>query len=237
MRERPLIPKPAQVSISDSIQRLWLQRLRISTQDRYMGVPMLKLPEDLRVYEHLLWISRSNVVIELGCHAGGSALWFRDRLAALAAYGRIDRPLVISIDARIDAPVQAFEERDPNWRESIALVEGDVRDPGLPEEVRRLVPPGSRCLVTEDSAHTYETTHAALRGFSAFVPVGGFFVVEDGCVDVEEMRPLHRPHWPRGVLPAIRDWIQEERGRFQVRRDLELYGLSANVEGYLERVA
>jgi len=42
--------------------------------------------------------------------------------------------------------------------------------------------------------------------------------------------------WPRGVLPAITDWLAGQPS-FRVRRDLELYGLSCNPEGYLERFA
>ena len=46
---------------------------------------MLKFPEDLRVYEHLLWQTAPSTVIEVGVKDGGSALWFRDRLRTLAA--------------------------------------------------------------------------------------------------------------------------------------------------------
>jgi hypothetical protein len=54
----------------------------------------------------------------------------------------------------------------------------------------------------------------------------GFFVVEDGYVDVEPMRL--RQDWPRGVLPAIREWRATPEGRqFKIRRDLELYGVLA----------
>jgi len=45
-----------------------------------------------------------------------------------------------------------------------------------------LIPPGARCLVSEDTAHSYETTRAALDGSPQFVSIGSFFVVEDGCV-------------------------------------------------------
>lgn len=87
--------------------------------------------------------------------------------------------------------------------------------------------------MVEDSAHVYDTTWAALAGF---VPEGGFFVVEDGCVDVEEMRPDES--WPRGVLPAARDWLRTPEGEdFAVRRDLELYGISCHPEGILQRRA
>jgi hypothetical protein len=99
--------------------------------------------------------------------------------------------------------------------------------------------PGVECtsaevLVTEDSAHVYETTWSALTHFSPFVQPGGYFVVEDGCVDVEEMRA--DPTWPRGVLPAIDEFLASPEGEpFAVRRDLERYGMSCHVGGFLQR--
>ena len=98
----------------------------------------------------------------------------------------------------------------------------------------RFSPKGPDASSSTIPRHTYETTMAALRGFSQFVPPGGFFVIEDGCVDVEELRV--DPDWPRGVLPALHEWLASEPGQaFVVRRDLEAYGLSTNREGFLQR--
>ena len=229
------LPPPARLDLDRPARELWLERIEHVLRDSYVGVPLWKLAEDLRTYEHLLWLARPDAVIEIGASGGGSALWFRDRLRTLAAYGAAAaEPRVISIDLDVSGAGERLAAVDPDFADTIALVAGDVTDPELPERVRDLLPPGAGCLVIEDSAHLYETTAAALRGFSSFVPPGGFFVVEDGCVDVEEMR---LPGWPRGVLPAIRDWLGTEDGsRFRVRRDLELYGMSSNPGGYLQRV-
>jgi cephalosporin hydroxylase len=125
------------------------------------------------------------------------------------------------------------EAVDPR-HEGIVMLEASVGQPGLPDRVANLVPPGSRCLVVEDSAHVYETTRAALDGFHDFVTPGGFFVVEDGCVDIEELRLS--PDWPRGVLPAVHDFLATPAGEaFIVRRDLELYGVTCHPSGFLQR--
>jgi cephalosporin hydroxylase len=136
---------------------------------------------------------------------------------------------VISVDIDHDSARENLA-RTPS--EEIELVTGDVRDAATVATVGRLV--GDRCLVIEDSAHEYDTTYAALDSFARFVPAGGFFVVEDGCVDVDAMRLDDA--WPRGVLPALHDWLATEPGRaFRVRRDLELYGVSCHPEGFLQR--
>lgn len=85
----------------DSLRSYWQARARQHTQDSYAGVRLSKFPEDLRVYEHLLWLDAPDAVIEIGTQFGASALWLRDRLRALRAYGRIaSEPRVISLGHR-----------------------------------------------------------------------------------------------------------------------------------------
>ena len=212
-----------------------MTRAAQAVRDVYAGAPLLKLPEDLRVYEHLLWASTPQVVIEIGAAGGGSSLWFRDRLRTLASYRRISDPLVVTIELDPSRTIDGLESADPDWRSSIRLVAGDVCDPATAQQVRDIVPPGAQVLVSEDSAHVYETTWSALTYFSPFVQPGGYFVVEDGCGDIEELRL--EDSWPRGVLRALHDWLATEQGQtFRARPDLELYGLTTNVEGYLQRV-
>jgi cephalosporin hydroxylase len=230
-------PPPAvEIALGDRVADLWAARAQQVLWDSYAGVPMAKFPEDLRVYEHLMWLSRPDVVIEIGAYRGGSALWFRDRLRTLAGYGRSRNPRVISLELDAAPALSAIAGADPGYAASITVVEGDVRDERSARAVERLVPSGARCMVVEDSAHTFETTMAALANFSSFVEVGGFFVVEDGCVDIEQMRVSE--DWPRGVLPALQRWLEgPQGGSFRVRRDLEVYGISCHPRGFLQRIA
>lgn len=212
----------------------WMDRVVQHTQDSYAGLGLAKFPEDLRAYEHIMWARPPAVVIELGTSFGASALWFRDRLRLLQAYGRLDSVKVISVDLDIEEPRALLADADPDFDQTITLIAGDVRDPELPDVVATHVPPGAPCLVVEDSAHVYDTTIAALQGFSRFVARGGFFVVEDGYVDLKDHRPPGAI--PHGVLPAVRDWLKTREGRrFIVDRDLEMYGISSHPQGFLRR--
>jgi cephalosporin hydroxylase len=226
----PRIPGAAGWSLDDPVAELWRSRLRLAFFDSYAGVPLQKLPEDLRVYEHLLWAGRVDAVVEVGTGAGGSALWFRDRLRAFRGYGRCAGSLVVSVDIDLSRAREHLSAREPD----IVLIEGDVRDPSLPERVAAALPAGARCLVVDDGAHTYEATSAALRGFARFVPPQGWFVVEDGVVDEEPLRI--DPEWPRGVQRAVADWLETPEGAdFAVDRELESYGFTCNHRGYLHR--
>ena len=65
---------PIETRLGETLREYWLGRAAAHTADSYAGIPLSKFPEDLRVYEHLLWELRPDVVIEIGTHHGGSAL-------------------------------------------------------------------------------------------------------------------------------------------------------------------
>lgn len=236
--KRPLAagPVPIEERLQKSVRSYWFERGGQHIEDSYAGVLLRKLPEDLRVYEHLLWDDRCNVVIEIGTLRGASALWFRDRLRTMAAYGLISDFRVVTIDVNAEDARPYLDRADPSWEEHISLVSGDVCDEELPARIAEMLPREARCFVIEDSAHVYATTMAALAGFSPFVPPGGFFIVEDSYVDIEAMR--RHDNQPRGVLPAVADWLASPAGlQFTTRRDLELYGVTCFPKGVLQRSA
>jgi cephalosporin hydroxylase len=109
------LPRAVRSEITtDSLLEYWRARVAQHTTDSYAGVGLSKFPEDLRTYEHLLWLQRTDTVIEIGTQAGGSALWFRDRLRTLASYKRITQePRVISIDLDQTRAREKLQRADP----------------------------------------------------------------------------------------------------------------------------
>jgi cephalosporin hydroxylase len=213
----------------------WSTRIEQHRHETYAGVPLMKFPEDLRTYERILWESAPQVVIELGVFHGGSALWLRDRLFDLQRYRSGPAPLVIGVDVDLADARRHFEALPPAAAARIDLVAGDVGDPDVLDAVRAMVPAGADVLVIDDAAHDARTTRAALEGLAPLIRGGGFFVVEDTCVDVEPLRVY--PDWPRGAGTALEAWLAEDPlgRRFQRRADLQAYGLTCHPGGVLQR--
>jgi cephalosporin hydroxylase len=229
---------PIEKELDTPVVEYYLERVRIHMDDSYAGVRMRKFPEDLRILEELIWECRIDTVLEVGLGLGGSALWFRDRLRTLATYGHIATPLVISVDVRTGAAREAMSAADPQWTESIRLVEGDVCDPEVAARVYEHIPPGARVLVVDDSAHMYESTMATLTQFASLVPLHGYVVIEDGHRDLDGMLPAEVPGKAHGVLQAITDFLDGDgAGRFVPRRDLERYVVTSNPRGWLQRIS
>jgi cephalosporin hydroxylase len=204
---------------------------------------MWKLPEDLQLYEHLLWESKATAVIELGAAHGGSALWFRDRLKAMMRYHSPGKePLVISVDQTIGFAWGNCSKIDPAYAYTMKFLRADVRDADLADQIRPFLREDDRVLVSEDSGHTYDTTYAALGSCSEFISPGGFFVVEDTWTSVREMWPdepddMQKGWLGMGCLEAVDAWLADNEG-FTRRTEIEgWYGLTAFPGGWLQRKA
>jgi cephalosporin hydroxylase len=201
-------------------------RARILNQihyvDLYKGVRILKFPEDLRTYERLIEDSKPEVIVELGVESGGSSIWFADRLDSLCGGGEI-----IGVDLDINqAKKQVVEDK------RITLIQGDLNSPEIIEKVKKAVA-GRKAMVIEDAAHTLECTGSALENYWNLVPIGGWFIVEDGIVDIEPLRQYEKS--PRGVIAAIDGFMETEIGKKFTRLRLAPYGITANPGGWLQR--
>ena len=124
---------------------------------------------------------------------------------------------------------------DPAKVDPHALLTNYNIDSLMVVELKNSLEDALETLISPTAVFQYPTI-AALSGFARFVAPGGYLVVEDGVVDVEDLRLL--PDWPRGVHRAIDEFLSGDRGREFVRRaDLEPYGLTSHPGGYLQRRA
>ncbi len=225
-------------SLSLPLGDYYLERIRVHMDETYVGIRMRKFPEDLLMYERVLWEQSIETVVELGTGHGGSALWFRDRLRTFSHYRASAPPLVITVDQDTEVARTLLPQTDPGYDETIKLITGDIRDSALVDVVNNAIPDGTRVLVIEDAAHTYETTLAALNNFAHLVPPNGYFVVEDGHRDYPGMLPPDMKPADRGPLVAIDEWLRTPQGEsFNIQRDREKYLVTSNPRGWLQRAA
>lgn len=183
---------------------------------RYRGVPMLKNPFDLALYPMLLECAQPQTLIEIGTHAGGSALWFADQRPGMQ---------VLSIDLQTPEGVS---------HPSVEFLRGDAHRLGeVLTDMESLARP---LLVIEDSSHMAGTTAAVLDFFDRWMHPGEYVVVEDGILT--DMRVAAA--YGGGPLRAIHDFLARTHGRYEIDRTFcDYYGRNVtwNVDGYLRRIA
>lgn len=182
----------------------------------YLGRKVLKSPFDWIVARDLVFDTRPDVIVEIGCYEGGFTLWLAHLLDAMGSDAEI-----IGIDIK-ETPLAVEHPR-------ITWVIGDCLDPATLDRVTSLCA-GRRGMVFEDSDHKYLVAKATLDAYARYVKTGCYFVVEDTCVEF-----LNLPPFP-GPLNAVKEFVENQQGAFVIDRSREKYVMTYNPMGYLLRV-
>lgn len=218
-----------------ALSRIWLRELtphKYAYNFKWMGRPIIQLPQDMMAMQEILWEVKPDLVIETGVAHGGSVLYYAS-LLELMGHGE-----VLGIDIDIRAHNRESIEAHP-MSKRVRLLQGSSIDPGMTEQVRHLAQ-GKRVLVVLDSNHTHEHVLSELNAYAPLVSPGSYCVVMDTLV--EDM-PAHlstsdRP-WGPGNNPktAVQSFLKDHP-EFQVNEDLEAkLLLSVAPSGYLRRIA
>lgn len=219
-------PEPVGISYTEPVRDYWKRRLIQHHYDYYKDRHLMKLPEDLRTYQHLIERVQPEVILELGTGFGASAVWFADQLDTFCGGGSV--VTVGNHEIPRDLSVHEKFLDDPR----ITFVMGDLMEPDIAVWVHDLCA-GKRVMVSEDSAHTRRSTLTALLAYSDLVAKGSWFVVEDGIVDEPEITIWEGT----GVQPGIADFLLTEQGQRFRQHNLNLYGITMHFNGWLEAIA
>jgi cephalosporin hydroxylase len=159
----------------------------------WLGVPILKLPQDLWAYQELLFTCRPTLIIECGACSGGSALYFAHLMDAMESNGRI-----ISIDVTV--PAHGFPEHP-----RVEYLIGSSTAGEMVDRVRGMIRPGDKVMVILDSDHSQRHVAAELDRYAGFVTLGQYLICEDTNVNGH---PVNRAHGP-GPMEALSEWLPE----------------------------
>jgi cephalosporin hydroxylase len=184
----------------------------------WLGVPVLKCPLDLWIYQELVWSLRPDVIVETGTFKGGSAYFFAT-VCELIGHGRV---VTIDIEPQESRPVH----------DRIEYVTGSSIAAPVLEHVRKATGAAATTLVVLDSDHSFFHVLPELRAYSQFVTEGSYLVVEDTNIDGVPVRPEDG----RGPNEAVEAFLAET-DRFERDPSLEKFFLTFNPGGFLRCVA
>lgn len=179
-----------------------LARTRYSYFFRWMGIPVIQLPQDLIAMQEIIWEVKPDLIIETGVAHGGSVVFYASMLAMMGLPGQ-----VVGIDIDIRAHNRAAIEAHP-MAERIELLEGSSVEDVIITRVRELAAGKQRVLVTLDSMHTHEHVLRELELYAPLVTVGSYLVVFDTAIaDVGEEyfqdRPWNHANNPKTAVHAF----------------------------------
>lgn len=183
---------------------------------RYRGIPTLKCPLDLWVYQELITTVRPALIIETGTHEAGSALFLADQ-CELQGNGH-----VVTIDT-------LWADRPSHSR--LTYLGGRSTDDHILTAVQSLVPSEGPVMVILDSDHSHGNVSAELSAYSRFVTVGSYLIVEDTSMCGNPILP----NAESGPMSAVEEFLQSTKA-FQPDSACEKFLLTFNPSGYLRRV-
>jgi cephalosporin hydroxylase len=184
----------------------------------WLGFTALKTPQDLWIYQEILFETTPDLIIETGTFRGGSALYLATVCEALGQ-GR-----VVSVDINQPADLPKHPR--------IEYLAGSSVDSALVTEIHDRVGSSDQVMVLLDSDHSRDHVLEELRAYGPLVTEGCYLIVEDTNINGH---PVAR-HWGAGPMEAI-DAYLAEGAPFAVDRDREKFMLTFNPRGFLRRVS
>ena len=214
-------PDPDSVAgIIDQFHRLYYDagKLRETWVDTFwLGVPILKCPLDLWIYQEIIFEKRPDVIIESGTASGGSALF----LASMCDLVNNGKVITIDIEDREDRP----------QHERIVYLLGSSISKEIVSQVKGLISDKDEVMVILDSDHHKEHVLNEIRIYHKLITKGNYLIVEDTNINNHPVYPEFGP----GPMEAVEEFLKENR-EFVADKNREKFYLTFNPKGYLIKI-
>jgi cephalosporin hydroxylase len=162
----------------------------------WLGVPIIRLPDDVVVLQEIFWSYRPQRVVETGVARGGSMLLDASLMKLCG-----ETPSVLGIDLQIFSHTHDAL-RDHSAAAGVELLEADSTSQEAARATTEFLGDAERAVLVLDSNHTHDHVLAELRTLGPLMPLGSFVLVADTLI--EELPAgwyANRP-WDRGNNPA-----------------------------------
>lgn len=197
----------------------WLQKSvdsKYSYQFEWLGIPIIQFPNDLIVFQEIVWKTKPNLIIETGVARGGSINYWASLQDICSIKGHV---LGIDIDIR-DHTFNAL--KNSKYTESITLIEGDSTNIQTFDKVSNIAEKYDRVMVVLDSNHTHEHVYKELELYAKLVSKDCYLLVLDTVIDDLNTDPDRE--WGPGRSPksAVLKFMSENNSDFEQDKILEM---------------
>lgn len=203
---------------------LWAD-LSLWKMQRWKGMRFFQAPTDMIAIQQLVWKEQPDLIIEIGTHGGGSAVFLSEIM-------RSYNPAAIIVTMDPDN-----SNIDPNGlfykTPEIKFLHGASNDPNIFAQVQAHAAGKKKIMVIQDGLHSFEGVSSDLAMYGELVTVGSYFVVQDTTLDRAYGGAFN------GAFKAIQTYCaagQKGYGRFAPDKAYEYLLFSTNHNGYLKKI-
>ncbi len=216
-RKKLLASQSKDIQFKDSSSN-WMQLAvdnKYSYQFDWLGVPIIQMPEDLILFQDIVYKTQPDLIIETGVARGGSIIFWASIQKLCGINGKV---LGVDIEIRQHAKNAI---NNSNFKDQIYLIEGSSVQDKVVNQVNNYVSQHKKIMVVLDSNHTHEHVLSELEIYSNFVTKDCFMLVLDTVIDDLNIDP-DRP-WGPGSSPksAVKEYMLKNPGDFTQEQSYE----------------
>lgn len=199
---------------------------------RWMGIPIIKFPNDILALQEIIWKVKPDVIIETGIAHGGSIIFSATMLELIGKDG-----LVIGVDIDIRKHNRVEIEKSKFYKR-IKMFEGSSVSKKIIKKIKSLIKPKSKVMVFLDSNHTYPHVMKEIEIYSKLVTKNSYLVVEDTFTEFFPKNYFSNRPWDVGNNPliAINEFLKKNKN-FKIDKNLnEKLSITETFDGYLKKI-
>lgn len=199
------------ININD-FHRIFYDSLKGKDFVRWQGVGTKKYPNDLIIYQNIIYSHKPDFIIELGTYKGGSALFFANMMDLN------NKGEVITVDVK---------KRKTPEHDRITYLNGSSLDLDVVDKIKSII--HGDVMVVIDSVHTKEHVLKEIMAYKDLVTENQYMVVEDTCLG------YGIPNiFGSSPMEAVEEFLSDNND-FSVIRSCEKYLITTNPKGWLRR--
>lgn len=148
-----------------------------SHKNSWLGVPIIRLPEDIQLQQELIWREKPDLVIEIGIARGGGLI-FNASIQELSGI----KPHVVGIDNKVYPHTHEAIENS-RYSNCINIIEGESTSIQTVKAVTPIIRSSCKTLLILDSDHSSKHVLDELNIYVPLLPINSLVIICDTIID------------------------------------------------------
>ena len=197
---------------------------------RWMGIPIIKFPNDILALQEIIWEVKPDIIIETGIAHGGSIIFSATMMELIGNKG-----LVIGVDIDIRKHNRVEIEKSKFYK-NIKMIEGSSISQKTMKKIQNFIKKDSKVMVFLDSSHTYSHVKKEIELYSKLVTKNSYLVVEDSFPEFFPRKHFKKVNVGNNPMIAIKEFLKKTK-KFKVDKKLnDKLSITETFDGYLKRI-
>lgn len=208
---------------------------RIAHQTLWLGEPILQLPQDLMIFQELIFKTKPDYFVEVGVAWSGSLLYYS------TIFNILGGKKIIGIDNFIPKEIDDRIKKFKKLQNKIKLINGISTDEKVLMKLKKILNNSKKIIIHLDSDHSQENVLKELELYSKLVKKNSYIICGDTHVEFFNKNPHgQNKKYSKGDNPmtALKIFLRTYEGK-KFKQDLTFqnrYFLTLNPFGILKKI-